>query len=92
MIYRSLLLSSLFMSLISLPIVAQAQSHNTMQAFYLANESVRKCYGEKNLEECSKLDKINSTVIDWCVQGDQEACVLLGQIQQMISTEYLRQI
>lgn len=56
MSYRSLLLSGLFVSLISLPIAAQAQSHNTMQAVDLTNESVRKCFEEKNLEECSKLD------------------------------------
>lgn len=66
----------------------QAQSsHNTMRAFALATEAVHRCYGEKILGECEKLSQIQSTVIDWCVKNDQEACDTVYQIQRMIINE-----
>ena len=66
----------------------QAQAHHdSMQAFLLAQEAVRECYTNKRLEECEKVDRIQSTLITWCNQNDQEACETIVQIQSMVTSE-----
>ena len=65
----------------------QAQApHDSMQAFLLAKEAVYECYTNKRLEECEKIDRIQSTLITWCNQNDREACETIVQIQSMVSS------
>jgi hypothetical protein len=82
---QSLLISGLLMSLISLSLPARAQTSNSLRTFNLAHEAVDNCYREKQLTECRKLDEIRSTLVDWCVQGDRESCVLLEEIRALIA-------
>jgi hypothetical protein len=86
--YQYLLLTGLCSSLFLLPNPVQANpNHDTMLAFVLANQSVHECYGDKDLAACSKLDRIQSTLITWCNQKDQDACDTLVQVQSLISAE-----
>jgi hypothetical protein len=59
----------------------QAQSsHDVIQASHLADQAIRGCYQQKELEECDKLRRIESTLSNWCKQGDQNACGIWSSV------------
>jgi hypothetical protein len=60
----------------------QAKSHHdVIQASNLADQAIRGCYEQKNLEECDKLHRIESTLSTWCQQGDQNACSIWMSVE-----------
>jgi hypothetical protein len=68
----------------------QLQSrHNNIQAFNLANEALIKCYRQKDLRECYKLEKIKQTLFNWCDRGDAEACSAFNAITSIESNEMI---
>jgi hypothetical protein len=50
------------------------------RAWNLANSAISQCYGQKNLNECSRLTQIKDTLATWCNQNDLNACAIYKNI------------
>jgi hypothetical protein len=53
---------------------------NYLQAYNLASSAIAKCYNEKNLVECDRLNQIKSTLMAWCSQNDKDACTVYNSV------------
>jgi hypothetical protein len=60
--------------------------HNLVQAQSLADQAIRGCHNEKKLDECDKLQQIESTLSNWCKEGDQNACGIWSSVMSSEQT------
>jgi hypothetical protein len=68
------------------------QSHDISQADSMAQAAMDKCYREKNLRECERLNQIESTLADWCSSGDTAACSLNANLKAAEVSATLQQL
>jgi hypothetical protein len=73
-------------STIDLNTAAQArptrQRHDYLGAWNLAYSAINKCYSQKNLDECSKLNQIKNTLLGWCYDKDRDSCILYKEVNK----------
>jgi hypothetical protein len=68
-----------------------SREYDVIQATSLAQTAIYKCFNEKDLRECDQLSRIESTLMEWCRQGDQSACDAFALVGQMKIVEQMRQ-
>ncbi|MCC5598207.1 hypothetical protein [Nostoc favosum] len=69
-------------------------THNTQVvqlAYELGIAAVDKCYKEKDIVECDRLSKIESTLFAWCIEGDMFACSVHNNISSYKSVVMVTQ-
>jgi hypothetical protein len=64
--------------------VGQSQYDGGRAASMIQN-AVDRCYGQKDLTECNKLDRIQSNLASECFQNNQQSCQLLNLTNSLIS-------
>jgi hypothetical protein len=56
------------------------QRHDNLQAQNLAYAALTQCYTYKNLDACSQLTQIKSTLANWCEQNDRDSCTVYRNV------------
>lgn len=66
-------------------------NHDLTQSFNLANQAIDECLDQRRSEACNRFNQIKSTLLTWCTEGNEDACITYSSVDNTYNIKNLNQ-